>query len=435
MEKKNNLGYKSATLLVLIMLLMVPTVFIDMLVMERENRQTEAVQEVSAKWGREQTISGPMITIPYYDQNSSITSGTTKQKSYLHLLPEHLKINGKLFPEKRYRSIYEIVVYNSKVNFTGKFSTRETNLRSIPKENLLVNEAFISVGISDLRGINEEIPVTWEQKEFMFNSGVETNGVFETGIHARVPFEVADTTTNTYSFSFDISLKGSQYLYFTPAGKVTEVNVSSGWENPSFNGAFLPDSRAINGKGFSAYWKILQLNRDYPQSWNNNEFNFGKSSFGVDLLLPVDNYQKITRSIKYAVLFVVLTFLIFFFLELRNNKMIHPFQYLLVGFGLVIFYTLLLSISEHVNYNLAYLISMVMTIGLISIYSKSVLNDSKLAVLIGGTLSILYGFIFTIIQLQDYALLMGSLGLFMILALTMYFSRKINWYGIGKSQV
>jgi inner membrane protein len=430
MEKRTNLGYKSAVLFVLILVLMIPTVFIDMLVMEREARHTEAVKEVSSKWGNEQTITGPVLTIPYYENSNTANQ---RVKRFLHVLPDQLSINGKLFPEKRYRSIFEVVVYNSKVNLAGEFATeKELNNQNIKTENLLLNEAFVSVGISDLRGINDEIAIDWNGKKLLFNSGSESPDLFASGIH--VPVAIDTTTLAVASqFSFDVSLKGSQYLYFTPVGKVTDVNLQSNWENPSFNGSFLPDKRNITEKGFSAFWKILQLNRDYPQSWSDNQYSFGNSHFGIDLILPVDNYQKITRSVKYAVLFVVLTFLIFFFLELKNNKLIHPFQYLLVGFALVIFYTLLLSISEHMNYNLAYLVSAGMTIALISVYSKSVLKDTRLAILMGGTLGILYGFIFSIIQLQDYALLMGSLGLFLILALTMYFSRKIEWYGIGKT--
>ena len=228
-----------------------------------------------------------------------------------------------------------------------------------------------------------------------------------------------------------LDLKGSQLLYFTPVGKVTDINLHSKWNNPSFNGAFLPDSRDISGKGFTANWNVLQLNRNYPQVWSNNRHKINNSSFGLNLLLPVDNYQKSYRSIKYAVLFIGFTFLVFFFIEVLNKVFIHPIQYILVGISLVVFYTLLLSISEHLKYNIAFIISAISTLILISGYVKAILKSNKLSFLITGILTILYTFIFVIIQLQDYALLIGSIGIFLILGLVMYFSRKIDWYDLN----
>ena len=231
-------------------------------------------------------------------------------------------------------------------------------------------------------------------------------------------------------FSMDIDIKGSQYLYFVPVGKTTNVSISSNWNNPSFGGEFLPDSREIETNGFQALWNILHLNRNYPQSWSDIEYSVYDSSFGVNLLLPVDRYQKSMRVIKYAILFLAFTFLVFFFVEVMNKLFIHPIQYILVGIAIVVFYTLLLAFSEYITFNLSYLISALLTLGLITGYVMAILNSKNLALLILGILGILYGFIFTIIQLQDYALLIGSIGVFIILALVMYYSRKINWYEI-----
>ncbi len=228
----------------------------------------------------------------------------------------------------------------------------------------------------------------------------------------------------------DIDLKGSQFLYFVPVGKTTNVNINSNWTNPSFGGEFLPDSREINNEGFQSYWNILHLNRNYPQSWSDNEHSVTYSAFGVNLLLPVDRYQKSMRVIKYAILFLAFTFLVFFFIEVMNKVFIHPIQYILVGIAIVVFYTLLLAISEHLAFNISYLISAILTLTLITAYVLAILKSKKITVLILGILGILYGFIFTIIQLQDYALLIGSIGIFVILAIVMYYSRKIDWYSI-----
>jgi len=429
---RNKVLFKSGILVGLIILLLIPTFFISDLISEREQRQEEAINEVSEKWAGRQTLSGPIITIPYNEYFKDSSKILRKRVNYIHILPEKLKINTQLFPEMRYRGIFEIVVYNSKTHFSGSFNLAEAKAISIPKQDVLLSEAFISLGISDLRGVEEQIPLKSINGIFNFNSGIRTNDILETAISTKIDLALHDSVASFFDFAFDVKLKGSQNLYFTPIGKVTEVFAKSSWNSPSFEGSFLPDERKIENSGFTAFWKILHLNRSYPQLWTNNMYSIGESSFGIELLLPIDNYKKTSRSIKYAVLFIALTFMIYFFLELLNNKLVHPFQYLLIGFGLCMFYTLLLSISEHLSYNWAYIISSFMTILLLGVYSNSILDDRKLAILIAATLTILYGFIFSIIQLQDYALLMGSIGLFIILALTMYYSKKIDWNTLGK---
>lgn len=198
--------------------------------------------------------------------------------------------------------------------------------------------------------------------------------------------------------------------------------------------AFLPDSRNVTDKGFTANWNVLHLNRNYPQVWKSNMYSIRDSEFGIVLLLPVDNYQKSYRSIRYAILFICFTFLVFFFIEVLNKIFIHPIQYILVGIALIVFYTLLLSLSEHVKYNFAFIISAVSTILLIAGYVKAILKSGKLTLLTSGILTILYTFIFVIIQLQDFALLIGSIGIFIILGLTMFFSRKIDWYDLNLNE-
>jgi inner membrane protein len=214
-------------------------------------------------------------------------------------------------------------------------------------------------------------------------------------------------------------------------GKVTDINMNSNWSNPSFNGAFLPDTHKVDHNGFVANWNVLHLNRNFPQIWTSSHQTIEGSAFGVDLLLPVDNYQKSYRAIRYAILFIGFTFLVFFFIEVLNKIFIHPVQYILVGIALIVFYTLLLAISEHIRFNYAFVLSAVATLLLIGGYIRAILKSWKLTGLITGILSVLYSFIFVIIQLQDYALLIGSIGVFIILALTMYFSRKIDWYNLS----
>lgn len=431
---KSNIYFKIGTIIFIMLMLLIPTSMIKSLINERENTQDNAISEVSSKWGEEQTISGPFISIPYYKyvkqfSKKDSTEKIVQLKEYLHILPNNLNINGEINPEKRYRSIYEVVVYNSKLDISGTFNNIDFDELDIKKENILFNKAEFVIGINDLRGIEKQIHLNWDNKQLSFNPGVTSNDVVRSGINALLSIDSNDSTK--HSFDLTLDLKGSQLLYFTPVGKITDINLNSKWPNPSFNGAFLPDSRKVSEKGFSANWNVLHLNRNYPQIWTNHRHKINHSSFGLNLLLPVDNYQKSYRSIKYAVLFIGFTFLVFFFIEVLNKVFIHPIQYILVGISLVVFYTLLLSISEHLKYNLAFIISAISTLVLISGYVKAILKSNKLSLLITGILLILYTFIFVIIQLQDYALLIGSIGIFLILGLVMYFSRKIDWYNLA----
>lgn len=407
---------------------------IESLIFEREATQNDAIAEVSSKWAEQQTISGPFISIPYhrYIKEFSKKDSTEKVvqiKEFLHLMPSQLSISGIINPEKRNRGIYEIVVYNSKLNISGTFGPLDLEASDLLAKNVLLDKAEFVVGINDLRGIEEQINLNWNAEKISFNPGVSSNDVVSSGINALLTLNPEDSTE--YKFNLSLDLKGSQLLYFTPVGKVTDVNLSSPWPNPSFNGAFLPDSREVTDAGFKANWNVLHLNRNYPQTWRNAKNSIQDSSFGIDLLLPVDNYQKSYRSIRYAILFIGLTFLVFFFIEVLNKVFIHPIQYILVGVALIVFYTLLLSISEHLKFNMAFIVSAIATLLLIAGYIQAILKSKHLTLLIVGILTILYTFIFVIIQLQDYALLIGSIGIFIILGLVMYFSRKIDWYNLN----
>jgi len=432
MSLRNRITVKALIVVALILLLLIPAFMIDNLVSERMQRQEDAFAEVSQKWAGTQTISGPIISIPYKEFYKDTTGTLRELRKYIHVLPDVLKIDGTVIPEKRYRGIFEMVVYGSTLKLEGSFSNLLNQNYNVKKENIVFDEAFISVGISDLRGLEDQVVLSWENKKYSFNSGIESNDVLDKAIHADFKLNEKDSINGDYNFLIQLNLKGSSSLNFTPIGKETLINLKSKWTTPSFDGAFLPDKRTIDASGFAAYWKVLHLNRSYPQFWLNDKYSLGGSEFGINLLLPIDSYTKTDRSIKYAILFIALTFLIFFFLELLNNKSVHPLQYILIGFALCIFYILLLSFSEHIPYNWAYLIASLMTISLITWYALSILKERKLALLVGANLVLLYGFIFTIIQIEDYALLMGSLGLFLILTAVMYFSKRISWAGLSE---
>lgn len=432
MKAKTNIYLKTGTLIILILLMMIPVAKVQELIYEREQTQREAIIEVSSKWAGMQTISGPVLSIPYikYIKQKDEKDRTEKLvavKDFLHILPETLEIDGQLMPEKRNRGIFEIVVYKSSVKVKGRFNPKNIASAGIALKDINYQEASLDLGLNDLRGIEKEVTLHWGNSQMNFMPGLSNRDIKTSGISAKV--DVSANDSSDISFSLQLQLKGSEKLYFTPCGKENKVQLSSSWPDPGFNGAFLPESRVVNEEGFKAEWNILHLNRNYPQVFAG-ERSIDDSEFGVDLIVPVDQYQKSTRAIKYAILFIVFTFIALFFMEVFNKAFIHPVQYLLVTIALVIFYTLLVSISEHLPFNSAFIISASATLMLIGLYIKAILKSNFMAMILSGILFLLYSFVFVMLQIQDYALLIGSIGIFSILALIMYLSRKINWYQI-----
>ncbi|MEQ8927652.1 MAG: cell envelope integrity protein CreD [Fulvivirga sp.] len=434
-EKVNNMIKTSVTLklitvTILMLLLLIPASMIQSIISEREQLSKSVIEEVSSKWAENQLINGPFLTIPVTYEYKNGDKITTVTKNW-HTLPEELKIYGDVKPEILKRGIYEVVVYKSNLSVSGDFKiTTQPDPENL--KDIHYNKAFLTIGISDLRGIKNDLKFNWNDKELKVHPGSRISDLVYSGVTLNLP-DLKDSIHDNFNFNFNIDLQGSRNLSFTPLGNTTSVTINSPWQSPSFKGNFLPDDRVINDNGFTASWSVLQLNRNFAQSWVGSGYSksIEASAFGVDLILPLDDYQKSYRSAKYAAMTIALTFLIFFLVEIINKKKIHPFQYALVGLALCLFYTLLVSISEHSHFNIAYGISAVGIIGMITLYSFSVFQVRKLSLLLVATLSGIYGFLFVTLQLADYALLMGSIGLAVILGVTMYFTRNINWYKLN----
>ena len=448
---KSSVMLKLITIGILILLLMIPASMLQSLVNERQSNRDSAVEEITSKWGSNQTIGGAVITIPYTVILEDDKGKKSTKIEYAHFLPENLNITGTLTPEKRYRGIYVVMLYNAQLQMKGFFKKPNVELLKIPKESFMFSEAFISIGLTDMKGIKEAIRLKINGKDLEMNPGVESNDLFSSGVSSPINLE-----EETINFDAQINLNGSKRIDFLPFGKSTKVIIESPWGTPSFVGASLPDERQVTDKGFKAVWNELHLNRNYPQQGTgsfigiatNNSENYGQvlstvayqdgatakasgeleSSFGVKLLLPVDEYQKTMRSTKYNLMFIVITFIAFFFVEILNRKRLHPIQYLLVGFAICLFYVLLLAISEHLSFNYAYLIGCVTILTLIIFYTQSVFKNTRITLIFNGILTLLYGFFYSLLQLEDYSLLLGSIGLLIILAVVMYLTRNIDWY-------
>jgi inner membrane protein len=405
--------------------LMIPTLFISNLVGDRASRKEEVLNDVRDKWASSQTVTGPLLMVPYLEHVIGDDGKPRVIQRMAYFLPEHLRIKADMQPRIRYRSIYKVPVYEGNVAMEGDFSALPLGALQIAPQDLLLAQATLCLGLGDPRGIEEPLEVRWDDQALVLNAGVPGNEVLESGMNVAPPLT---DPASVHRFSVRLRLKGSDKLYFTPLGKTTEVGLSSTWPTPSFDGSFLPMDKTVSDKGFTADWKVLYLNRNYPQYWVNKKCDFSASTFGVNLFEASDLYSQTTRCVKYAILFIGLTFGLYFFLEIFQDKKVHLMQYVLVGLALCVFYTLLLSVSEYLGFSIAYGIAGGATVLLIALYTGSVFGKAGVGWLFGSILTALYGFIYVLIQLEDGALLFGSIGLFVILAVVMYYSKRVDWY-------
>ena len=432
--QKSKLLVKGAIIGIIILVLQIPSYYVTELVKEREARQKEAIAEVGSKWAGRQNIIGPVLVVPYWEtiMNSGVAQNKAKRLAYF--LPKELKIDATVTPQEKYRGIYKVMLYNSVVNLKGSFNDIQPQKLGIMPEDMIWNEASIHMSISDNKGLNDEVKLTVNDTT-LITSPFDADNAKTGSLFAPLPLASAEDAKHL-AFSSQLSMNGSEQLLFTPAAKLTTVNLSSSWPHPSFSGSSLPQTSDIKDGGFTATWKSMGHKQAFPQQWKGDAFNItnhpttnsiASAAFGADLFVPVSGYQKTMRSVKYSFLCLLLTFAAFFLIETTNKKSAHPFHYGLIGVALILFYTLLLSFSEYMGFNSSYIIASVFTIALIAWFVKGILTSGKLAVLIATVLMLLYGYVFTILQLQDYSLLLGSMGLFITLGVIMHFSKKIQW--------
>lgn len=453
---KTSIMIKLLSIGFLVLILLLPASWIDNLIYERQSRAENVMQEVTSKWSGSQTLSGPILVIPYkrFEKIDRGKQGIEiiEHREQYYFLPEILDITSNVDPKTLHRGIFDAVVYNSSFSAAAAFAKPDFAALGIRDENVLWTDAQMIFNITDLRGIVDQNPVFMvgdksldtepsnnvgvQIKNFIpgyrgrYDDATESEDPSELssqGIIANLNWKSADDFNGNTTIK--LTLKGSRKLSFVPSGKTTSVSLQGAWNDPSFDGGFLPDNREITSQGFKANWKILHYNRPFAQRWNSADQQLTGSEFGVKLLVPVDQYQKSMRTSKYGQLIIILTFISLFLVELTKRVRIHPFQYILIGTALIIYYTLLLSFSEQLGYDVAYWIATAATVTLISLYSITFLKNSRLVILLTLLLTIFYSFIYIIILQQDFSLLIGSIGLFLIVGALMYFSSKVKWYG------
>lgn len=455
----NSILLKMFVILVLLLFLLIPLSWVTDLIEERQSRDESVKAEISQKWGGPQVISGPVIAIPYtFEYTTNVSDGKGKtikqvesQLDYVFIVPQSQKVEVKVMPEYLKRGIYQSVVYNSELHLSGRFDELDLKKLGVNPEKVKWAEAKLFLGMSDTKGLKANPTIKIGEQQLTFETNTTDINLFERTMVTSLDLSGKSTAGQ---FSVRYNLRGSRSLNIFPLADQNQIFVRGEWNNPSFNGAYLPESRNVDNDSFDAEWNIPSFDRKFPQQWTNYKgalYQIDNNYYvsGEDIPLPeirseqgraserdlvqvnfleaINNYQQTTRAAKYGLLVILLTFASLLFTEIIKKQRVHIVQYVLIGCAMVLFYSLLLAFGEHLVFNWSYLIAAVATIALVSSFIFWITQDKKICLLFNLILAVFYGFIFVLMQLQDFSLLVGTAGMFIILAVMMRLSTKINW--------
>lgn len=439
---KKPLLFKLLTIGLLMLLLLIPLAMIGNSIDERKQYSESVVQDIAKSSSYSQTITGPVLVIPYIKTERIAYLNEKKERVFeekeikgkLHFLPELLRVDTAMNTELRKRGIYRAHLYHAKNTIDGKFVVPEHFGLGDTISSYQFQPAYIAMGISDIRGIENSLNLQWNQITLSAEPGSQLSALGN-GVHVKLG---TITAGQNYSFSLALQLQGTGKFNLVPLGKETHLALSSDWPHPSFIGEYLPVERSITEKGFSARWQTSFFSTNMAELFDHcaNKFectSFAQNQLGVGLIDPVNQYVKSDRAIKYALLFIALTFAGFFLFEILKRLQVHPIQYALVGLSLAFFYLLLISLSEHIGFALAYAISAAACVSLIGFYVSYVLQSIARALGFTSALALLYGLLYGLLSAEDYALLMGSILLFFMLGAFMTLTRKVDWYNLNNA--
>lgn len=401
---------------VLTLVLLIPLQFVKSLIWEREELQESVKKEINEQYGGEVYFYGPVLKIPY---------PSAGQISYAYYFPETLNVKSDVKTEEKNRNVYKTTVFKSLIQCNGYYKPVVQHKQEIDPQILQWDKASILISTKNLKTIKGAFTINVNGKNYAFEPIVKDSANMAYESLETQPFPVNPNTGINYSMN--VNYDGSERISVVPIGKLTDIKMKSDWPDPKFTGNFLPISKSIDSKGFKADWKVSHLNRPFVQQYFGSLPDLKAYALSTEFLIKNNEYQQNERTAKYGFLVIGLTFLVFFLIQTISKIFIHIFQYTMIGLALIMFYTLLVSITEHSSFNLAYTIAGTAVITMITLYTGGVLKQQKLTLLVGSSLTTLYTFIYVIIKLEDYALLAGSIGLFAILGAVMYFSRKIEW--------
>ena len=439
---RNRLLVKIAVIGGLTVLLLIPLAMIDGVIRERGNYRHSAVLDIAASYTGEQVLIGPLLAVPYQVEfevthwNKERTAYETRQKTRwetTYFMPATLRIDAAIEAEERQRGIYTVPVYTSDVGLTGAFSADEfRRFESDTQGFKRWGDPQLTVSIRDVRGIGTDPSLTINDETLQFAPGNAIPALGD-GIQARL---ARDALVKDIAFELSLGLRGSQSLSVAPIARDARVHIAADWPHPKFSGRFLPGTSAIDENGFEADWQVSSFSTGAVQQLeaciNGECAGLTGNSFGVSLIDSVNLYAKVSRATKYGLLFVLLTFVAFFLSETLSRHTLHPLHYLLVGCALVIFYLLLVSLAEHIGFAAAYLTATVACSSLIGVYLSGVLDSVREAAGYSVAIATLYAMLFAILKSEDYALMMGTLLLFTMLALIMIITRRVNWFDVSQ---
>ncbi|QJE73842.1 cell envelope integrity protein CreD [Aerophototrophica crusticola] len=412
--------------------LMVPLSLVQGLVEERSSRGAEAVAGIAEAWGGDQRIGGPILVVPVEDPDGKIGR-------MLHVAPATLSVGAALAPEVRYRGIWQALLYTGDIRIRGHYALPDLPSLLVRPEALRLDLAFVQLGLSDPSGLGDTPTVKLGDKAVEVRPGwhrsPQAGGGMPEGLMGLTALTGAQGLEQGLDLEVALSLRGTESLSVHPLGRDTTVAVTAPWPSPSTIGSFLPTGLEVRDDGFAARWSVPFAARDFPADWVvpaggklERQFHANAARVGVSLVTRMDHYAGVLRATKYGVLFVALTLLMFFLCEAVGGARVHWVQYGMVGLAVCLFYLLLLSLSEQVAFGLAYAAASAGIVGMVGLYSLSVLRSRRQSLLVVPALTALYALLYVILQAEEQALLLGSLLLFATLGAVMFVTRDIDWH-------
>ena len=416
----------------IVLVLQVPILMINRQVSDRSETRDEAVSEVADLWGGEQRIIGPILRIPWREwQDERTAAGEQVEREvtrHTAFLPRDLEIVGESRGEVRRRGIFDVPLYRADVELRGTFAAPSFAEWDVPPEDIEWDRAELLLGLGDARAIRSQPELFWNDASVLLEPG----GASLAGSLATLRARRVDVRADQLlQFRVLLRLNGATRLAFAPVGQTTTATLASTWPHPSFEGRWLPAEHTITGDGFDARWEVSHLGRGYPQRWHDHEVAAGtlrEANFGVAFLSPVDPYRMAERSVKYAILFLGLPFLVIWLFQVLAGVRVHPIQYIFVGAALCLFYLFQLALAEHLGFHLAYALAGGTVATMVTLYGRALLGAGRRAAVLGGVVATLYVFLYILLREQDYALLLGSIGLLLALAVAMWLTRNVDWY-------
>ncbi len=430
---------KVASIGLLILVLLIPVSMVKSVVYDRINVASEAVADIRQSWGGSQTIAGPLLRVPFSSETTNAHGEIYTIERYALLVADDLEGTAEVNVEMRYRGIHEVPVYQTDLDLKVRFDLTRFEMLGLDPDSFLWPKAELLVGMTDLAAMNEtpSAKIANDQAEFAGTSH-QVSGLPQVLTTNIGPFLQRLADSKSLSANIRLSFNGTDSLQFVPLAERSEVSTAANWSSPSFSGRRLPTEREVTQSGFDATWKSTSIGRNLPPTWIEGTATPAMNSngiFGVRFMMPIGLYQQMDRALKYAVMFIGLTFISYFLMETVAKVRLHPLQYLLVGLANSLFYLLLLSLAEHIGFGLAYIASSSASAALIIGYSATVLATKLRALVMVAVLSGLYGFLYLTLMAESFALLAGSIGLWVILGAVMYLTRKIDWYTAAETVV